>query len=117
MGLLQRGVALSDALVRVYEPDATIDWANRTLMQLGNLRMGFTSRLANPQLTAGQTLAVMGNIDRHIDSHWADYQELPRPDAAKRAQVLALHETLTALMNEMADLHNALFVDNQSRKE
>jgi hypothetical protein len=51
-------------------------------------------------------------IDRYIDSHWADYLNLPRPDPAKRTQVLALHESLTALMNEVAAFYNTLFVDS-----
>ena len=111
--LLARGVALCDTLAKVYEPDSAQDWASRTLMQIGSLRMGLADRLANPKLTAVHTLAVMGLIDRYIDSHWADYLELPTPDPAKRARVVELHKELTTLMNEVADLHNELFVDNK----
>jgi hypothetical protein len=110
--LLQRGVALCDTLARVYEPDIAQDWANRTLMQIGSLRMGLAGRLANPKLTPEHTGVVVSIIDRYIDSHWADYMEIPTVNPAKRAQVLKLHEDLTALMNEVAELHNALFVDN-----
>ncbi|RZK28935.1 MAG: hypothetical protein EOO63_10140 [Hymenobacter sp.] len=109
LGLLQRGVALCDTLARVYEPDATLDWASRTLMQLGNMRMGLAGRLASPKLTPEQTSVVIGLISRYIDSHWADYQELPRPDAAKRAQVLELHEELTAVMNGVGTIDNAIY--------
>jgi hypothetical protein len=112
LALLERGVTLCDTLARVYEPDIAQDWANRTLMQIGSLRMGLAGRLANPKLTTEHTLAVIGLIDRYIDSHWADYLELPTANPAKRAQVLELHQALTALMNEVAELHNALFVDN-----
>ena len=52
---------------------------------------------------------VTGIIDRYIDSHWADYLEFPKPDPAKRARVLELHEDLTAVMNEMGAITNALY--------
>ena len=111
LALLQRGVTLFDTLAKVYEPDMAEDWASRTLMQIGNTRMGLADRMAKPKLLEVHTLAVMGLIDRYIDSHWADYMEFPKPNPAKRAQVLELHEKLTAVMNEVVDFHNALFVD------
>jgi hypothetical protein len=99
--LLQRGVALCDTLARVYEPDIAQDWANRTLMQIGSLRMSLADRLASPKLTVAHTLAVTGLISRYLNSHWVDYMEFPKPEPAKRARVLELHEDLTAVMNEV----------------
>ena len=111
LDLLQRGVTLFDALAKVYEPDMTDDWANRTLMQIGNTRMGLADRMTNPKVTDAHVGIVIGLIGRYIDSHWADYMEFPRTDHIKREQVLELHEKLTVLMNEVADFYNALFVD------
>lgn len=111
LALLQRGVTLCDTLAKVYEPDIAEDWADRTLMQIANLRMGLADRLANPKLTDVHVGIVMTIIDRYIDGHWADYINLPKPDSAKRTWVLELHESLTALMNEVADFYNTLFVD------
>ena len=111
LALLQRGVTLFDTLAKVYEPDMAIDWANRTLMQIGNTRMGLADRMIDPELLEVHTLAVVGLISRYIDGHWADYMEIPKPDPAKRAQIVELHEKLTALMNEVVDFHNTLFID------
>jgi hypothetical protein len=47
---LTRSVELCDALSAVYAPDAALDWASRTLMQIANLRMSLADRLANPQV-------------------------------------------------------------------
>lgn len=106
--LLARGVALCDTLSKVYEPDIAQDWASRTLMQIGSLRMGLADRLASPKLTLEHTGIVLRIIDRYIDSHWADYLELPTPDPAKRARVLKLHEELTVLTNDIGVLYNIL---------
>jgi hypothetical protein len=114
---LKRGVGLCDTLAKVYEPDMSEDWASRTLMQIGSLRMGFADRLANPKLTVAHTLAVIGLISRYLDSHWADYMEFPKPDPAKRARVLDLHEDLTAVMNEVGPIYNALREDSLSRSQ
>ena len=109
LSLLQSGVILLDTLAKVYEPDMAIDWANRTLMQIGNMSMGMADRMINPKLTDTHTSLVTGIIDRYIDGHWADYLEIPKPDPAKRARVLELHEDLTAVMNEMGAITNALY--------
>ena len=109
LNLLQRGVTLCDTLAKIYEPDITYDWASRTLMQIGNMRMGMADRMINPKLTDTHTSLVTGIIDRYIDGHWADYLEIPKPDPAKRARVLELHEDLTAVMNEMGAITNALY--------
>jgi hypothetical protein len=113
--LLQRGVALCDTLARVYEPDIAQDWANRTLMQISGMRMGLADRLAKPKLTLEHTTIVIGLIGRYIDSHWADYMELPTANPAKRAQVLALHEDLAAVMNEVGPISNDLYEARLSR--
>ena len=117
LSLLQRGVALCDTLTKVYEPDMTEDWANRTLMQIGNMRMGLADRIINPEPTTIYTSLVTGIIDRCIDSHWADYLEFPKPDPAKRARVLELHEDLTAVMNEMMVITNALYEERAARSQ
>ena len=106
--ILQRGVELCDALSALYQPDAAVDWASRTLMQTGSMRMALADRLANPKLTAGQTLAVVGVIDRYLDSHYSDYEKLIKPDPAKHQQMLQLHAALKALIDEIAPIHNAL---------
>ena len=108
LALLERGVALCDTLAKVYEPDIAQDWASRTLMQIGNVRMGLADRMIDPELVLEQTSSVTSMIDRYIDSHWADYLELPKPDPAKRARVLELHEALTAVMNGVGPISNAL---------
>ena len=108
LALLQRGVTLYDTLAKVYEPDMAIDWANRTLMQIGSTRMGLADRMANPKLIDIQTLAVIGIISRYLDSHWADYVDFPKPDPTKRARVLELHEDLKVVMNGVGAIYNIL---------
>ncbi|RZL09167.1 MAG: hypothetical protein EOO62_14340 [Hymenobacter sp.] len=112
---LQHGLTLFDALARIYEPDAALDWASRTLMQISNQRVALTSRLAKPMLTVEHTLAMMTTIDRYLDSHWADYLEFPKPDPTKRTQVLELHKGLTTVINEVGPLYNTLRKDVQAK--
>ncbi|MGI4733909.1 MAG: hypothetical protein ACRYG7_01895 [Janthinobacterium lividum] len=52
-----------------------------------------------------------------MDSHWADYLEIPTANPAKRAQVLELHEDLTAVMNEVGSISNALYEARLSRSQ
>lgn len=106
--ILRRGITLCDALSSLYEPDVAIDWANRTLRQTSTLRMSLTERLTDPQLTLIEASTLVGSISHYLDSHWADYQEVPKPDPAKHVQVVQLHAGLEALMNEMAPIYNAL---------
>jgi hypothetical protein len=117
LALLQRGVTLCDTLAKVYEPDIAQDWASRTLMQLGSLRMGLADRMIDPELVLEQTSSVTGMIDRYIDSHWADYREIPIPDLTKRARVLDLHEDLMAVINGVGAISNVLREDRLSRSQ
>ena len=66
--ILQRGVEVCDALSALYQPDAAIDWANRTLMQNANMRMAFNDRLTDPELTVEQTSSVSGIMDRYLEA-------------------------------------------------
>jgi hypothetical protein len=106
--ILQRSVEVCDNLSALYEPDAATDWANRTLMQTASMRMAFAERLIDPELTAGQTIAIVGVMDRYLDNHWSDYERLIKPDPAKHQQMLQLHAELRALMDEVGALTNAL---------
>lgn len=114
LATLQRGMDLCNMLAKVYEPDMSEDWANRTLMQISSLRIGLADRLAAPKLTVAHTLAVIGLISRYLDSHWADYIDFPKSEPAKRARVLELHEHLTAVMNEIGQVYNALLEDSST---
>ncbi|RZK27925.1 MAG: hypothetical protein EOO63_12360 [Hymenobacter sp.] len=117
LALLQRGVALCDTLAKVYEPDIAQDWASRTLMQIGSLRMGLADCLIDPELVLEQTSLVTGMIDKYIDSHWADYREIPKSDLTKRARVLELHEDLMAVINGVGAISNVLREDRLSRSQ
>jgi hypothetical protein len=112
--ILQRSVEVCDNLSALYEPDAATDWANRTLMQTASMRMAFAERLIDPELTAGQTIAVVGVMDRYLDNHWSDYERLIKPDPAKHQQMLQLHAALRALMDETGALTNALLEGQQT---
>lgn len=81
------------------------------------MRMGLADRLAKPKLTLEHTSIVTGLIDRYMDSHWADYLEIPTANPAKRAQVLELHEDLTAVMNEVGSISNVLYEARLSRSQ
>ena len=114
--ILQRSVEICDKLSALYEPDAAIDWANRTLMQTANTRMGLADRLINLDLDLEETNIVIGLISRYLDGHWADYIDLPKPDPAKREQVLQLHAVLQALMEEVAPIGVALYNERQAQQ-
>ncbi|GAB3635501.1 hypothetical protein GCM10027422_10910 [Hymenobacter arcticus] len=110
--LLQRALAELDELLRLYAPDQHTpdDWAARTLRQTQQLRQSLAERLAQPPapLTAEDTSAVTVAIGHYLDGHWADYQQLPTPDPAKRAQLLGQHAALEAIVQEIAPIHNSL---------
>lgn len=110
--LLQRALAVLDALLALYAPDqrAEGDWAARSLLHTQQQRSSLAQRLAQPPapLTAEDTSTVTVSLGHYLDSHWADYQQLPTPDPAKRAQLLALHAALEAVLQDLAPLHNAL---------
>lgn len=107
---LRSGITLFDALASIYTTDSqkSDGWASRTLMQIANQRMNLAERLAEPELTAEEAVTLLTTIDRYMDSHWADYVELPTSDPAKRAQVLELHNGLTGVLNEVGALYNSL---------
>ena len=107
---LRSGITLFDALASIYTTDSqkSDGWASRTLMQIANQRMNLAERLAEPELTAEEAVTLLTTIDRYMDSHWADYVELPTSDPAKRAQVLELHNGLTGVVNEVGALYNSL---------
>jgi hypothetical protein len=43
--------------------------------------------------------------------------EFPKPEPGKRARVLELHEDLTAVMNEIDPIYNALREDSLARTQ
>jgi hypothetical protein len=110
--LLQRALAILDELLALYTPDqqAEGDWAARCVLHTQQQRSSLAQRLAQPptSLTAADTSTVTVSLGHYLDSHWADYQQLPTADPTKRAQLLALHRALEAVMNDLALLHNAL---------
>ena len=117
LSLLQRGVILLDTLAKVYEPDMAIDWANRTLMHIGNTRMGLAGRIIKPDLDLEEASIVVGLISRYIDGYWANCMEIPKHDPAKRARVLELHEDLTAAMNEVGAISNVLYEERKLQSQ
>jgi hypothetical protein len=110
--LLHRALAILDELLALYAPDQRTegDWAARCLLQTQQQRSSLVQRLAQPptSLTAEDTSAVNVSLGHYLDGHWADYQQLPAADPTKRAQLLALHAALEAVLQELAPLHNAL---------
>jgi hypothetical protein len=110
--LLQRALAILDELLALYAPDqhTADDWAARTLRQTQQQRGSLAERLAQPPapLTAEDTSTVTASLGHYLDGHWADYQQLPTADPAKRAQLLALHAALEAVLKDLAPIHNAL---------
>jgi hypothetical protein len=106
--ILRRGVKLIDALSALYQPDASIDWAGRTLTHNANVRMAFADRLINPELTINQVASVRGIISHYLDNHWADYDQFIKPDPDKHQQILQLHAKLQALMDETVLISNTL---------
>lgn len=85
-------------------------------MQTANTRMGLAGRLAKPKLNLEETGVVIGLISRYLDGHWADYIGLPKPDPAKREQVLQLHATFQSLMEEVAPIDVALYYERQAQQ-
>jgi hypothetical protein len=110
--LLHRALAVLDELLALYAPDQRTedDWAARSLLQTQQQRSGLAQRLAQPPapLTAEDTSTITVSLGHYLDSHWADYQQLPAADPAKRARLLALHAALEAILKDLAPLHNAL---------
>jgi len=111
--LLQRALAVLDELLALYAPDqqtTAADWAARCLLHTQQQRSSLAQRLAQPpaSLTAEDTSTVTVSLGHYLDSHWADYQQLPTADPAKRVQLLALHGALEAVIKDLAPLHNAL---------
>jgi hypothetical protein len=110
--LLQRALRTVDELLTLYSSDQYTenDWAARCLLQTQQQRSSLAERLAQlpAALTAEDTSTVIASLGHYLDSHWADYQQLPTPDPTKRARLLALHAALEAILKELAPFHNAL---------
>jgi hypothetical protein len=110
--LLQRALVVLDELLRLYAADQHTagDWAARCLLHTQQQRSSLAQRLAQPPtpLTAEDTTTVTVSLGHYLDSHWADYQQLPTADPAKRAQLLARHAVLEAILKDLAPIHNAL---------
>lgn len=110
--LLHRALAVLDELLALYAPDQHTegDWAARCLLHTQQQRHSLAQRLAQPPapLTAEDTSTVTVSLGHYLDGHWADYQQLPTADPAKRAQLLARHAALEAVLKDLAPLHNAL---------
>ena len=110
--LLQRGIKVFDDLLALYTPDkkADKDWATISVMQTQAQRNSLAERLADPpaRLTAEETGSVTTSIGHYIDSHWADYRELPTANPQKHTRVTELHAELEAILAAIAPIHNAL---------
>ena len=110
--LLQRGVRVYDELLLLYAPDkrAENDWADITLAETKTHRNGLSERLTNlpTRITPENTSPVMQSIDRFIDSHWADYRELPVANPEKREQLERLHSELEAVADGLGQIYNAV---------
>ena len=110
--LLQRALVILDELLALYAPNqpAEGDWATRCLLHTQQQRRSLAERLAQPPapLTAEDTSTVTVSLGHYLDGHWADYQQLPTADPAKRAQLLALHGALEAVLKDLVPMHNAL---------
>lgn len=78
--------------------------------------MGLAGRLAKPKLNPEETGVVIGLISRYLDGYWADYIDLPKPDPAKREQVLQLHAALKALMEEVFPIDISLSQERRAQQ-
>ena len=109
--LLQRGVRVYDELLLLYAPDkrAENDWADITLAETKTKRDGLSERLASSRkLSAAYTSTLIGSISHYLDSHWADYRELPVANPEKRQRVEQLHAELEAIAIATNAIDNAL---------
>lgn len=110
-GLLQKGANVYDELIQLYAPDkqAENDWADITVAETRTKRNGLLERLAKPgEISAIYTNTLILSIGHYLDSHWADYREIPVANPEKRQQVERLHAELEAIINGVAQIHNAL---------
>ena len=114
--ILQRSVEVCDALSVLYAPDAALDWADRTLKQTANTRMGLADRLAKPNLDLEEAGILVSLISHYLDTHWADYIDLPKPDLAKREHVLQLHAAFQSLMEEIYPMGLELYNERQAQQ-
>ncbi len=109
--LLQRAAEVFEALIRLYSPDKHVenDWADVTLAETRIQRNGMLERLANPtKISAAYTNTLILSIGHYLDSHWADYQNLPIASPEKRTQVEREHTELEAIIKEIAKISIAL---------
>lgn len=85
------------------------DWADISVVDAKTQRNGLLERLATPrELTSTRTGTLVSAIGHYLDSHWADYQEVPVPNPEKRSRVEQLHAELEAIIKEVAPINNAL---------
>ena len=109
--LLQRGVGVYNELLLLYAPDkrAENDWADITLAETKTHRNGLSERLADyHELSVAHASTLIGSIRHYLDSHWADYRELPVANPEKRQRVEQLHAELKIVMNAAGAIYNAL---------
>lgn len=111
LSLVRRAADVFEALMNLYLPDAHAerDWANISMVDAKAQRNGLLERLASQrELTSARTGTLVYTIGHYLDSHYADYQEFPVPNALKREQLLHLHAELEAIIKEIAPINNAL---------
>lgn len=109
--LLQRAANVYNQLLELYAPDkqAENDWADITLAETRTQRNGMLERLANPtKLSAAYTNTLILSIGHYLDSHWADYQNLPIANLEKQKQVEQQHAELEAIIKKIAQIDIAL---------
>ena len=110
--LLQRGAGIYEELLLLYAPEKKSgeEWAIKSALQTSNQRISLLERLADPlpRITAEETSALVASIGHYLDRHWADYQEFPVNDQAKRSRLVELHAKLETVIKGFGQIYNAL---------
>jgi hypothetical protein len=111
--LVEQAAGIYDKLIQVYLPDSTIenDWADITIAETGNYYRGLQERLIySRKVTAEDASTFIVSAGHYLDSHWADYKELPLVSFEKRKIVEELHSKLEGIISKVGQIYNILRV-------
>lgn len=109
-GLLKKAVTVFDEVISLYAPDRhdKKDWAYISALDSTTYRNALAERLADPSASVDDATVLTVSLRHYLNSHWADYQELPVANPEKRNQLEQLHAELESIINGLAQISAGL---------
>lgn len=109
--LLERSAEIYNELTTLYSADKLVknDWADLSEAETRTYRNGLWEYLANLRPVSSEDASTfIVSTGHYLDTHWADYTELPTNNPVKREKVENSHTELEAIVKRVGLIRNAL---------